>query len=79
MQRLVATGHDVRKIGHALGLQDGGSITPERFTGSVANDKKMVDAMTVEQRKLYYRAQKEHADIVRRFRQIVGAAPATPG
>ncbi len=72
MQRLVATGHDVRKISQALGIHDDGTIRPEMFTGSRATEKKMLDHLSVDQRRVYYQAQKEHSQIAQRFRQIGG-------
>ena len=74
--RLVASGHDLRKIGAALGIGPDGAIRQELFTGGKESEKKMFASLNADQRKIYFAAQKEHAQIAQRFRQAAGRIQA---
>ena len=72
--RLRDEGKKAVQIRQAFGIKADGTLHKEAFTGSTKGDEQMFSALEPEQRKLYWAAQKEHAQLAQRLRQVAERA-----
>ena len=77
VQRLVTQGgKSLPQIGKALGIEAGGKLKPELFTGSLEGDRAMVKQFTPAQAQLWHQALADRVANARLFEHVLASLPA---